>query len=209
MSCNKEQYDNRDLARQGADPAIMEHMKSLRSGYSYESVGNPADDQTLDNSKFADLHNAYSYTPTMAEFKNRLMQKTIFKNPNDVPFADSEGTFAKQRVPLSETAEINKGLSNLLSRHVTSKADQVDDIIDSMYAQPQRDNMMMRQDRPAYQQRMPMIEKNKTSLCELLMWIFLLLIVICIICWMFNSYHHDSVDYIQTDTHNFVVTLPE
>lgn len=184
MSCNKELSN-----RISPDLSNVEYMQKIRPGVpssTYESVGLSGDDQ----SQFADLQNAYSYTPTMTEFKNKLMQKSLFKAPEN---------------PLSETAEINANLNDLLSRVSPSKADQVNDIIDSMYDPPQQNNTPMRQN---YYRNMPIIEKKKMSTCECLIWIVLFFVVLGIIGWMFTSYD-STVSDLRTDTNNFVVTLPE
>src|SRR5688572_27486053 len=185
MSCNKEMSN-----RISPDLSTVEYMKKMRPGVpssTYESVGLAAED---DQSQFADLQNAYSYTPTMAEFKNKLMQKSLFRAPEK---------------PLSETAEINAGLNDLLSRATPSKADQIDDIINSVYVPPQKNNTLARQN---YYRDMPIIERKRTSPLECLVWIILFLVVLGVICWMFSSYDPPVYD-LPTDTNNFVVTLPE
>uniref|UniRef100_A0A6C0C5N8 Uncharacterized protein n=1 Tax=viral metagenome TaxID=1070528 RepID=A0A6C0C5N8_9ZZZZ len=182
MSCNKNQYDRPE------SPSMVEPMTKMRSNYTYESIGLPGDDQ----SQFADLQNAYSYTPTMAEFKNNLMQKSLFGAPSEKP--------------LSETAEINANLNNLLSRTTSSKADQIDDIINSVYIPPQQKNNMLTKQN--YYRNMPIIERKRTSSLECFVWIILFLVVLGVIYWMFSSYDSNTFD-LPTDTGNFVVTLPE
>lgn len=174
---------------------VMEHMKKLRSSYPYESVG-PNTNEHDDSSRFADLQSAYSYTPAMDEFKQKLMTGSLFGGP-------------AQMGPVEvapEAEEINANLSNFLAQPMPSKADQVEDIINSVYEQPRpRQRMLPRQNIRA---PTPMIKKKDTDTCEIIMWVILLALALAAICWMFAEYDYNPLDDVAEGAPNLVVSLP-
>lgn len=175
---------------------VMEHMKKLRSSYPYESVG-PNMNEHDDSSRFADLQSAYSYTPAMDEFKQKLMTGSLFGGPASPPVGPAEVA--------PEAAEINANLSTFLAQPIPSKADQVEDIINSVYEQPRRRILPQQNIRTA----MPVIKKKDTDMCEIIMWIVLLALALAAICWMFAEYDYNPFDNVSGNAPDLVVSLPK
>jgi hypothetical protein len=131
MSCNPIETDDRI----GYDPRIgyndrIGHESSMKpnSIMGPNSVIGFSDNKDLGNSNFADLQYAYLNTPTMTEFKHKVMQNNgIYQNPNSncsrckVPdhrngLDISEGNHPSISGPSDEGSEINSNLSNLLRK---------------------------------------------------------------------------------------------
>lgn len=125
MSCSslqhKDQYDQQAMTYGLVSEHKQMHGTPIRRETVLETMA-PMDEMDMGN--FADLQTAYLYTPTMAEFKNKIMHNNkIFQmeSPPGIPIGvkpDMGHLMHKKEDSMKpDVLEINTNLNNLLSRH--------------------------------------------------------------------------------------------